>query len=137
MILFISIFIQLYKFQGTRYLSSNRTPLSFKNYNLLGTLIQIKSRFLYNSIYKISLIFFITILLIIIRPFISQYATSLAIIQKSCLNYIIKVNHPILNINIITLQGDNALINIFIEYFIIIFLIKSLAFNSFFYRSIT
>ena len=41
-----------------------------------------------------------------------------------------------LNINIVTLYKDNTLISIFIGYFIITFLVKSLAFNNFFYRSI-
>ena len=41
-----------------------------------------------------------------------------------------------LNINIVTLYNNNTLINIFIEYFTITFLVKFLAFNNFFYRSI-
>ena len=133
---FTSIFTQLYKFQSIRHLSSNKTPSSFKNYNLLETLIQIKSRSLYNSIYKVSLIFLTTIPLIIIRPPIFQCATSLAIVQKSYLNYIIKISHPIFNISIATLYRDNTLISIFIEYSIITLLIKFLVFNSFFYKFI-
>ena len=36
-----------------------------------------------------------------------------------------------------TLYSDNTLISIFIGYFTITFLVKFLAFNSFFYKSIT
>ena len=46
------------------------------------------------------------------------------------------MSHPILNINMAILYKDNILISIFIEYSIIILLIKFLALNSFIYKSI-